>query len=140
MINKTVASVTFSLEMVRNGERLKTATRSDNVDVENWKVFNDDYLGMEDNSTVECLFTVQWYPRVVLVIMYEIILLLRGHAWPNFIRLCSSSLAETLAYVLSLGVYCKIFNESINNLVVWSQRGIVLFLIFFMYILTIKKE
>lgn len=60
-----------------------------------------DYLGVEDNSTVERLLTMQWYPRVVLVIMHEIVLLLRGHAWPSFIRLCSSSLAETLYQILS---------------------------------------
>lgn len=93
---------------LRNNQKWLTTTRLDNIDVENWKVFNDDYLGMEDNSTVECLFTVQWYPRVILVIMYEIILLLRGHAWPNFIRLCSSSLAETLVHVLSLDIILEL--------------------------------
>lgn len=60
------------------------------------KAFADDYLGVEDDSTMERLFAVQWYPGVVLVIMNEIVLLLRGHAWPSFIRLSSSSLAETL--------------------------------------------
>ena len=61
-----------------------------------------DYLGVKDNSTMKRLFTVQRYPRVVLVIMHEIVLLLRGHAWPSFIRLFSSSLAETLCQILSL--------------------------------------
>lgn len=63
-----------------------------------------DYLGVEDNSTVERLLTMQRYPRVVLVIMHEIVLLLRGHAWPSFIRLCSSSLAETLYQILSFDI------------------------------------
>lgn len=82
----------FGLELVADSSHrrhdLHSAGRSRNL-------HRADELGMEDNSTVECLFTVQWYPRVVLVIMYEIILLLRGHAWPNFIRLCSSSLAAS---------------------------------------------
>lgn len=52
-----------------------------------------DYLRVEHDSAVERLLAVQRYSRVVLVIMYEVVLLLRGHAEPSCIRLCSSSLA-----------------------------------------------